>query len=130
MMTGPQLNMETEPLNEAVNGRCNWWATCTGSPASSGLFRWRCDGDKLMRNHCLSDVRVAAHEETTLQDVVDIALDLRKTIKQAYESSTCIDTKNWLIAIDDDLVNTIQQGKEIVEDKTDRLNVMIEDNYY
>jgi hypothetical protein len=118
-----------EKLNETIFRRRNWWATCTGSPASSGLLHWRCDGAKLMRRYCLYDVRVAVREETTMQDVVESAIALRETISKAKDDSTCLETMNWLANIDDDLVNAIQQGKEYVDEKTEKLNVIIEECY-
>jgi hypothetical protein len=118
-----------EKLNETIFRRRNWWATCTGSPASSGLLHWRCDGAKLMRRYCLYDVRVAVREETTMQDVVESALALRETISKAKDNSTCLEIMNWLANIDDDLVNAIQQGKEYVDEKTEKLNVIIEECY-
>ena len=118
-----------EKLDETIFKRCNWWATGTGSPASSGLLHWRCDGVELMRRYCLYDVRVATREETTMQDVVESAIALRETISKAKDDSTCLETKDWLSTIDDDLVNAIQQGKEYVDEKTEKLNVIIEECY-
>jgi len=113
----------------AVDKRYCRGATDIGGTSYPHILHWRCDGVELMRRYCLYDVRVAVREETTMQDVVESAIALRETISKAKNDSTCLETMNWLANIDDDLVNAIQQGKEYVDEKTEKLNVIIEECY-
>lgn len=71
-------------------------------------------------NYYMVTPKQATCEEMKMEDVIETAIAFKKALMAVIENSTDLDLINWAECQEDDITNTIQQGKEYADITVER----------
>lgn len=76
--------------------------------------------DGRLMNYYMVTPKQATCEEMKMEDVIETAIAFKKALMAVIENSTDLDLINWAECQEDDITNTIQQGKEYADITVER----------